>query len=161
MLKFSTLLCLAALSAALLMPGFSGPALAGAKDDMLATDRAFSAMSAAKGQQAAFLAYMADDVQLYTGPKPPLLGKAAVAAFYAKNPSGPGEKLIWSPSGAEASPDGILGYTRGTWRYSATAKNGKPVTATGYYVTAWKRQADGTYKFVLDIGGSDKPAKAE
>jgi hypothetical protein len=30
---------------------------------------------------------------------------------------------------------------------------------TGYYVTGWKRQPDGRYKFNFDIGGAEKPAQ--
>ena len=137
-------------------------ALAGPKEEMVAADRAFSAMSVEKGARAAFLAYMADDVRLFDGEHPPIVGKAAVEAYYAKHPAAPGTKLEWTPIEAEASPDGVLGFTRGTWIYTAKKKDGGEAKATGYYVTVWKRQADGHYKFTLDIGGSDpKPAKSE
>ncbi len=69
--------------AVVLSSTFATQALAGAKDDMLATDKAFSEMSVAKGAHAAFLAYMADDVLEYDGDHPPLVGKVAVAAYYA------------------------------------------------------------------------------
>lgn len=138
-----------------------GPAWAGAKEDMMAADKAFSDMSVAKGPHASFLAYMADDVRLYDGATPPIIGKAAVADYYAKNPQSPDDRLEWTPLEADASPDGVLGFTRGTWIYTGKNADGSAAKATGYYVTEWKRQADGQYKFVLDIGGSDKkPAKA-
>jgi ketosteroid isomerase-like protein len=137
-------------------------AFAGPKEDMMAADRAFSDMSVKSGAHAAFLAYMADDVRLFDGEHPPIIGKAAAAAYYAgvekKNPDG--EKttaLQWTPAEADASPDGVLGYTRGTWSYSGTKKDGSAQRVTGYYVTEWKRQSDGKYKFVLDIGGADGP----
>jgi ketosteroid isomerase-like protein len=135
-------------------------ALAGPKEDMIAADRAFSDMSVKSGAHAAFLAYMADDVRLFDGEHPPLVGKAAAAAYYAdvekKNPGGEkASTLQWTPLEADASPDGVLGYTRGTWSYSGTKKDGSVQRVTGYYVTEWKRQGDGQYKFVLDIGGAD------
>ena len=52
----------------------------------------------------------------------------------------------------------MLGYTRGTWIYNS--KPGGDAKLTGYYVTEWRRQSDGQYKFILDIGGVDRPEKA-
>jgi ketosteroid isomerase-like protein len=133
-------------------------AFADPKAEMMAADKAFSDMSVAKGAHAAFLAYMADDVLEYDGAHPPLVGKAAVAAYYAeqdkKNPSAPPQKLEWTPISADASADGTLGYTRGTWDLTGKKKDGSTLALKGYYVTEWRKQADGSYKFVLDIGGS-------
>lgn len=140
-------------TALLLLLGSSAAAWAGAKDDLLATDRAFAAMSVAKGAHAAFLAYMADDVRLFEGGHPPIVGRKAVEAYYAKTPETPDEHLDWIPEEADASSDGTLGFTRGTWTYTS-----KAAKLSGYYVTGWRRQADGQYKFILDIGGAFKPA---
>ena len=135
-------------------------ALAGPKEEMLAADRAFSEMSVKAGAHAAFLAFMADDVRLFDGDHPPILGKAAAAAYYAgvekQNPDlGKNSSLVWTPVEAEAARDGSLGWTRGTWIFSAKKPDGTPRRVTGYYVTEWRREADGKYKFVLDIGGAD------
>lgn len=130
------------------------------KDDMIAADKAFSAMSVAKGAHAAFLSYMTDDVRLFDGDHPPLIGKAAAADHYAaEEKADPGyrnQRLEWTPVDAEASPDGALGWTRGTWIFTAPNADGSSFKRTGYYVTEWRRQADGSYKFCLDIGGGDK-----
>ncbi len=139
---------------------FAPKALAGAKEQMIATDKAFAAMSVAKGAHAAFRAYMADDIRLFEGDHPPIVGRKAVEEYYRKNPASPGERLTWIPLEAEASPDGVLGFTRGTWTYRAKGKGAKETRLTGYYVTEWRRQPDGKYKFILDIGGADKAAKS-
>jgi len=127
---------------------------------MIAADKAFSAMSVANGMHAAFLTYMTDDVRLFQGPNAPLIGRAAVEAYFAAeekaNPNYSKQRLEWSPIEAEASPDGVLGYTRGTWIFTAPKSDGSEVKLTGYYVTQWRRQSDGSYKFCLDIGGADK-----
>jgi ketosteroid isomerase-like protein len=134
-------------------------AFAGAKEEMLATDRAFSAMSVREGAHAAFLAYMTDDVRLFDGDNPPILGKEAAAAYYAdiekKNPNGQkNSTLEWAPLEAEASPDGVLGWTRGTWTFTGTKADGTILKVTGYYVTEWRRGRDRKYRFILDIGGA-------
>jgi ketosteroid isomerase-like protein len=135
-------------------------AVAAPKDDLLAADRAFSALSVAQGAHAAFLLTMTDDVQLFTGVNPPLIGKLAVTASYAEDeksdPTYRSQRLEWTPIAAEASADGTLGITRGTWVFSVPGPDGAIRRLTGYYVTAWRRQSDGTYKFCFDIGGADK-----
>jgi ketosteroid isomerase-like protein len=136
-------------------------ATAAPRDEMIAADKAFSAMSVAKGAHAAFLAYMADDALLYEGDHPPIAGKAAAAAYYAsqekKMPTYGTQRLEWTPTGADASKDGSLGYTHGSWTLSAKKADGSAVHVTGYYVTEWRRQKDGQYKFVADIGGAYGP----
>jgi ketosteroid isomerase-like protein len=144
------------------LSSFASSALAGPKEEMIAADRAFSEMSVKQGAHAAFLAFMADDVRLFDGDHPPILGKAAAAAYYAdvekKNPSAEkNSSLEWTPIEAEASDDGSLGWTRGTWIFSGKKPDGQIRKVTGYYVTEWRRGADGKYKFVLDIGGADGP----
>lgn len=141
---------------------FASSTLAGPKEEMIAADRAFSEMSVKQGAHAAFLAFMADDVRLFDGDHPPILGKAAAAAYYAdvekKNPGAEkNSSLEWTPSEAEASEDGSLGWTRGTWTFSGKKPDGKVTKVTGYYVTEWRRGTDGKYKFVLDIGGANGP----
>jgi len=150
------------LLAATLLDLLAGSALAGPKEEMIAADRAFSEMSVKQGAHAAFLAFMADDGRLFDGDHPPVLGKAAAAAYYAdvekKNPGGEkNSSLEWRPIEAEASDDGSLGWTRGSWIFSGKKPDGNLRKVTGYYVTEWRRGADGKYKFVLDIGGADGP----
>jgi len=152
MLKAAATIIAAVLSIA------SNMAMAGPAEEMMAADKAFSALSVAKGHHVAFLAYMADDVREFSGAHPPILGKAAVAAAYAASEARngtPKDRLEWTPLEAKASSDGTLGWTRGRWTDTATAKDGKVETATGYYVTLWRRQQDGSYKYELDVGGED------
>jgi ketosteroid isomerase-like protein len=156
------LLCvtaMAALSFAAPVANASPPSTAAAR--MLAADRAFSALCVKEGAHIAFLTYMADDVRLYDGAHPPILGKKAVAAYYATHPEAPRTRLEWTPLEADASPDGVFGFTRGTWVYTQPRKDSSVMKLTGYYVTLWKRQTDGRYKFTLDIGGTDRKPKGE
>lgn len=46
---------------------------------------------------------------------------------------------------------------RGEFR--STGKDGKPVVAYGKYNTIWKKQRDGTWKVVLDMGNSSPEPK--
>ena len=54
---------------------------------------------------------------------------------------------------------GDLALETGHYEWTLTPKGGKTFTDKGKYVTAWKRQPDGTWKIIRDINNSDLPAK--
>jgi ketosteroid isomerase-like protein len=138
-------------------------ALAGAKDDIIATDKAFSELSVAKGSNAAFLAYMADDARIFgTGNEPPIFGKAEAAKRFQTSGNGDPKLnvLSWVPDSAEVSGDGTIGYSDGHWLFEgAPDAKGTRMHLTGHYVTVW-RKAGSDWKFIADIGTTDpEPAK--
>jgi uncharacterized protein (TIGR02246 family) len=47
--------------------------------------------------------------------------------------------------------DGDIAYETGTYSYRYQEK-GKPVNEEGRYVTIWKRQTDGAWKIIMDMG---------
>jgi ketosteroid isomerase-like protein len=44
-----------------------------------------------------------------------------------------------------------MGFTTGPWELKADRSDEKP-SAYGHFVTVWKKQPDGTWKFVVDLG---------
>jgi ketosteroid isomerase-like protein len=61
--------------------------------------------------------------------------------------------LTWSPVGVDISSAGDLGYTHGTYEFSAIGKDRESVVDRGKYTSIWKRQKDGGWK-VLDMGNA-------
>jgi ketosteroid isomerase-like protein len=68
--------------------------------------------------------------------------------------------LTWTPIGADISASGDLGYTYGSYEMRMTGTDGKPVVAHGKYTTIWKKQRDGNWKVVLDIGNNGPEHKS-
>jgi ketosteroid isomerase-like protein len=66
--------------------------------------------------------------------------------------AGASTSLRWEPRAAEASTSGDLGYTLGDYATEGVDRQGLPVRARGHYVTVWRRQPDGTWRVVVDIG---------
>ncbi|MBX7124594.1 MAG: DUF4440 domain-containing protein [Cyclobacteriaceae bacterium] len=126
------------------------------QDAIMRTDREFSAMSAEKGVAAAFVAYADDEVVKPSEGSQPIFGKDALAASY--NGRKLNFRLTWEPLKAEASGD--LGYTFGNWTLKSTTTTGRDTTTYGNYVSIWKRQPDGSWKYVLDTGNGT-PAPTE
>ncbi|PYQ33835.1 MAG: hypothetical protein DMF54_03830 [Acidobacteria bacterium] len=67
--------------------------------------------------------------------------------------------LRWHPTQVEVSSSGDLGYSIGEYERIGKDASGKPDTATGSYVSIWRRQPTGRWKIVLDIGTPASPRK--
>lgn len=117
--------------------------------ELLNADSAFSAMSVTRGAKAAFVAFAADDaILLGAGGAPMHRGRDAIGAVFASFPSD--AVLEWAPVGADIADSGDLGCTVGDAAVRARGTYSK-------YLTIWKRQPDGAWKFVAD-GGNARPA---
>jgi ketosteroid isomerase-like protein len=117
-------------------------------------DRAFGRFSADSGGPAgAFARWIAADGMMLGARPAPVRGPDQARQAFATFP--PTGRFEWEPidSLALASRDGSLGLTVGEARIAPTP------SAPSYskYLTVWRREGDGTYKFVFDIG-SDRPA---
>jgi len=115
---------------------------------LVETEQAFSQAAADKSTREAFLLFIADDGILFR-PKA-VNGKQ----WLIEHPTPASEKrplLAWQPVFADVALAGDLGYTTGPWEYKEDIKDEKPV-AYGDFVTVWKRQRDGAWKFAVDLG---------
>lgn len=126
------------------------------KAELVAVEQAFNAMAQEKGILPAFEHFAAPDVAFIDTDPRKYRGLEAVRQRMGQTPAG--TRLTWSPMFTDVSDDGTLGYNYG--RYEARGKNqeGTDVVRTGFFLTIWKRQADGTWKFVMDTGAADRPA---
>jgi uncharacterized protein (TIGR02246 family) len=67
--------------------------------------------------------------------------------------------LKWQPNEVHVSASGDLGYSIGTYERRSKDPSGQPASATGTYVSIWRKQADGKWRAVLDIGTPGTPVK--
>lgn len=119
-----------------------------ALQDMVTTEQAFSKMAEDKNARDAFVAFIADDGLLF---RP---GAVNGKQWMQEHPVPASEKnplLAWQPAFAGMSVSGDLGFTTGPWEFKADRGDEKP-SGYGDFVTVWKKQADGTWKFVVDLG---------
>lgn len=123
------------------------------KEVLLQTDREFSIMSEKEGMLISFLAYIAEDGVILRDNSFPSKGKESLRNYYSGK-SDTSFTLTWEPIYADIAASGDLGYSYGT--YTATEKVSGEVSR-GTYVTVWKKQSDGSWKFVLDTGTEGLP----
>lgn len=119
-------------------PGPASPAA------LVECERAFARSVAATGIRAGFLEWLAPTGVVF---RPgPVNGPAA----YAESPAS-AARLAWEPEFAAVSAAGDLGWTTGPWAWRADSSATEDA-AWGEYLSVWRRQDDGRYLAVLDVG---------
>ena len=119
-----------------------------AKEEIVKAERDFNQLCQDKGIDTAFTTFAAENVTILR--KDSLIsGKDGVKHFYS-NPRFLNVKLTWSPDYVDAAASGDLGYTYGKYVYAVTDSTGKVTEYKGYFHTVWKKQADGTWRFIWD-----------
>ncbi len=132
------------------MSGVLGAQVRGRADpnELLHADSAFAALSVASGAKTAFLAFSAEDAISFGGGAQITEGREAIGAGFDGFPAG--AVLEWWPVAAQIAPSGDLGCTVGEARIASLHHYSK-------YLTIWRRQQGGAWKFVAD-GGNVRPA---
>ena len=119
-----------------------------ALQEMVKTEQAFSKMAEEKNTRDAFMTFIADDGLLF---RP---GAVNGKKWMIEHPVPPTDKkplLAWQPSFAGMAASGDMGFTTGPWEFKGDIKDEKP-SGYGHFVTVWKKQPDGSWKFVVDLG---------
>ncbi len=114
---------------------------------MMNTDRAFSKMSEEKGMKNAFLEYIDSNGVLLRADHMPIIGADAIDFLIQQNDSS--FILKWEPKFGTVAQSGELGYTYGIWALTLKQKD---TTTYGTYISIWKKDANGNWKYVLDSG---------
>ena len=114
---------------------------------MIEAERAFAARALVIGWKDAFLEFFAPNAVGFAEGKP-----GPARDQIAKNPDPPKDlQLIWEPRYGDVSASGEIGYLTGPVRnIRASRDGGKPRHSN--YASIWKRQRDGSFKVVMDVG---------
>jgi ketosteroid isomerase-like protein len=111
-----------------------------------------SAVSAGGGK--AFSSWFADDGVTLNNGQPAVRGHSAIASIANWDPAT--YKLSWYAEGAQMGPSNDTGFTWGHYDATTVDKDGKSTTATGRYITFWKK-VKGEWKVALDASANEPP----
>ena len=128
------------------------------KAEVAKMEDAFCTMAQEKGLLAAFEHFAAPDVAFIDTDPRKYRGLDAVRQ--RMGPDQPGVKLTWSALFTDVSADGTLGYNYGRFESRRPGPDGNEVIRGGFFLTIWKRQPDGSWKYVMDTGAADRPPPA-
>jgi ketosteroid isomerase-like protein len=76
----------------------------------------------------------------------PVVGKEAVVSLFEKADI-TGVHFTWEPLSGNIAASGELGYTYGIYSFTKDS-----ITRKGTYVSIWKKDAEGNWKYILDCG---------
>lgn len=120
-----------------------------AKKEIEKAEKDFAQMAADKGIAEAFYSFAADDATIKRKNDSLIHGKEGIRNFYAA-PFYKTASVKWAPDFVEVSAEGDLGYTYGKYVWQTKDSTGKMETFNGIFHTVWKKQADGSWKYVWD-----------
>ncbi|SNR79516.1 YybH family protein [Dokdonia pacifica] len=118
------------------------------KAEVMNVEKAFNDMAQKEGLIKAFEFYAAEDGVIRRGKKV-IKGKKAIADWYKKDVR-PNETLTWIPTYIEVSNAGDMAFTYGDYTFTSLDSLGTKKINKGIFHTVWRRQADGTWRFVWD-----------
>lgn len=120
------------------------------KEEIIRADTDMNTLASREGFHKALLEYADDSLVKPEDGKFPVMGKKALEETWVGSDGT--KDISWKPYKAEAAKSGELGYTLGNWKFTTP-----DTTYYGNYITIWKRQADGKWKWVVD-GGDNTPS---
>jgi len=116
-------------------PSKSPIALSANPGAVIAAEMGFARAAQEQGQWTAFARAAAPGAQMF-------VPQRADAAQWLKGRANPPVAVRWQPHAVWSSCDGGHAVTHGDWERPGS---------TGSYTTVWQRQADGQYKWLLDM----------
>jgi ketosteroid isomerase-like protein len=114
-----------------------------AVEPVLQAELAFARLAAQKGIRTAFLTWLVSDAKVFS---PRLI---SAKEQYGPEPGDPGH-LEWYPEAMGICASGDLAWSLGPWTYAP--KKGEAVLVHGHFLSVWRKQPDGRWKVVADIG---------
>ncbi len=147
---FATLACLALLGCT----QQASDAQPDSSEALTAADASFQKAVATK-DLTKIVSFYADTAVLMPAAEPIVSGKAAIAKEWEHVLAIPAFENTSKLTRVETSASNDLGYTMGTYTSRLMGEDGKLVAEPGKWLSVWKKQADGSWKVVVDTYNTD------
>lgn len=118
------------------------------KDEIYAAEKAFERMTLERGIAEAFYFYADQDAVIIREGDSLVVGKENIKIYYERQ-NLKNAVVKWSPDFIDVSESGDMAYTYGKYTWSF-GNNGDTTRYNGIFHTVWKRQQDGSWKYVWD-----------
>ena len=107
--------------------------------------------TASTGDVSKTVSYWADDAVLMSAGQPVLKGKEAIKKMVEESFKIPGFRISWEPQNVVVSESGDMAYIIENSQVAYPDSTGKSMIQNNKAVSIWRKQADGSWKNVVDI----------
>jgi ketosteroid isomerase-like protein len=119
------------------------------KEQVVKAEDDFKNLSQSKGIAGAFYTFADDNAVIKRENDTLIRGKENIKKYYS-NPKFKKASVTWKPDFVEVSKDGEMAFTYGEYIWTVTDSLGNKQDFKGVFHTVWKRQKEGSWKYVWD-----------
>jgi len=119
------------------------------KAEIFKAEDDFKNLSQSKGIAEAFYAFADENAVIKRENDTLIQGKENIKTYYS-NPKFKNATVTWKPDFVDVSADGTQAYTYGNYVWTVKDSVGNKKDFKGVFHTVWKKQKDGSWKYVWD-----------
>lgn len=119
------------------------------KEQVFKAEDDFKNLSQTKGIAEAFYTFADENAVIKRENDTIIRGKENIKKYYS-NPKFQKAFVTWKPDFVDVSKDGEMAYTYGKFTWTFTDSLGNKKDFKGQFHTVWKKQKDGSWKYVWD-----------
>lgn len=119
------------------------------KLQIIQTEKDFEKLVAQKGLAQGFYHFADSNAVIKREHDTLIIGKANIRNYYL-NPKYKNASVTWSPDAIIISVAGDMASTYGKYSWAIKDSIGKERTSKGIFHTVWKKQKDGSWKYIWD-----------
>ena len=119
------------------------------KQEIMKVEREFEAAARINGIAEAFYDFADKDAVIKRKNDTLIKGNENIRKYY-QNVNLNNVELTWTPDFVGVSEDGMLAWTYGKYNWREKEMNSNAIESKGVFHTVWKKQSDGTWKYVWD-----------
>lgn len=120
-----------------------------AKTEITNAEKAFNDYVQSKGIAEGFYQFAAEDATIKRENDTLISGRDNILKYY-RNQKFKNASVTWKPDFVDVSKDGTMGYTYGKYVWTVKDSTDKATNYKGVFHTVWKKQPDGSWKYVWD-----------
>jgi len=128
---------------------------------VLQTDKEWASVAAEGSDLDRIVSFWADDAIVFPPGAAAVVGKDAIRQYIAESLKIPGFRVGWESTQVTISPSGDFAYAVGKNHFSFNDSEGNQITSYGKVVTVWRKEADGSWKCVIDIWNEEPSPESQ
>lgn len=119
------------------------------KLQIVKTEKDFEKLVTEKGFAEGFYKYADSSAVIKREHETLIVGKNNIKNYYS-NPKFQNQTISWSPDAITVSSAGDMAFSYGKYIWTSKDKFGKTQISKGIFHTVWKKQKDGSWKYIWD-----------